>query len=156
MQKHCRYGLFTWNKHLFCQRETDSFSLKVTLLKFWNMQISIHAREKLIYIRPLVKNMNSTNNILECHRKKIKVMQSEGNRSSLARWICIFEKPVLHNLQWVRQSEIINIPMFTSKAFRLSAHALIWADPHIKCTWKSRPSTKSFFEKSKYQSILLW
>ena len=82
-QKHCRYGLFTWNKHLFCQRETDSFSLKVTLLKFWNMQISIHAREKLIYIRPLVKNMNSTNNILECHRKKIKVMQSEGILSHL-------------------------------------------------------------------------
>ena len=83
LQKHCRYGLFTWNKHLFCQRETDSFSLKVTLLKFWNMQISIHAREKLIYIRPLVKNMNSTNNILECHRKKIKVMQSEGTLSHL-------------------------------------------------------------------------
>ena len=47
------------------------------------MQISIHAREKLIYIRPLVKNMNSTNNILECHRKKIKVMQSEGTLSHL-------------------------------------------------------------------------
>ena len=42
------------------------------------MQISIHAREKLIYIRPLVKNMNSTNNILECHRKKLRSCSQKG------------------------------------------------------------------------------
>ena len=43
---------------------------------------------------------------------------------------------MLHNLQWVRQLLLSGnyCHMFTSRAFRLSAHALIWADPSLTLT----------------------